>query len=408
MYWDGSFGVCCSEKKRFTADNRYNLRYMTVEDWYKCTVMADVRDQISGDSPLVPCSSCYSEEVSGYESRRFKENFKSAIFTEKAFERSYLQSPWHSKFESRTADPHPIDWHVDFGNECNLACKMCNPDASSAIAAHLRRSGDFSGSVKTSWTLDDAAWNNFLRSVDAAPLRRVHVMGGEPMLIKRYHEFIDYLIAQRRFDISLSFVTNGTILNQELIDKLKKFASADIEISIESIHSNNDYIRQGSDIRSLMRNIELVKSNQNSRLQLVLRTVPQLLSIGTYVDLVRYAYENSLIIEGIPLTRPPFLAIKVLPLAYRKQLIPAFKQLADEISSKIQFQQIQNGRSLGTINEKLKRECMGMISMLDDPEPKNVADLRKQLVQHLTFWDRIYSLDARDYYDFAEGFGYGV
>jgi len=406
VYWDGSFGVCCSEKEKFATDPDLNLKNMTVSDWYKSTAMAKVRDLLSGDDRLPQCRGCYHEEAVGYESRRIKENFKSVIFTEQAFERSYLQSPWHDKFESRTADPHPIDWHIDFGNECNLACKMCHSGASSTIAAHLRRIGEYAGPVKTSWADDPAAWKNFLDSVDAAPIRRIHVMGGEPMLIKRYREFIDYLIDKKRFEISLSFVTNGTIVNQELLDKLKQFANVDIEISIESIYENNDYIRQGCRIDQIMDSIRLVSANQDDKLQLVLRTAPQLLSIGTYADLIRYAYDNCLIIEGIPLIRPDFMAIRVLPIALREKLLPAFIELEQTISSTISFQQMQVGRGIGSYREKLLRECQSMIRMLSEPEPENVVDLRQQLVRHLMMWDKIYKMDALKLYPFLEDWGY--
>jgi sulfatase maturation enzyme AslB (radical SAM superfamily) len=230
---------------------------------------------------------------------------------------------------------------------------MCNSSASSTIAAHLRRIGKHSGPIKTSWADDSSAWKNFLKSVDDAPLTRIHVMGGEPMLIKRYHEFIDYLIANKRFEISLSFVTNGTIVNQDLLDKLKKFTNVDIEISIESIYENNDYIRQGCRIDQIMDSIRLVTANQDEKLQLILRTAPQLLSIGTYADLIQYAYDNRLIIEGIPLIRPDFMAIKVLPSALRKQMIPAFTELEQTISSTISFQNV-----LVALHVKLPPESM--------------------------------------------------
>jgi hypothetical protein len=371
---------------------------MTVGQWYNSDVLQSVRSLISGDDPLAQCVGCYDEEASGYESRRIRENFKSAIFTEKSFERSYQQSPWFERFESTASPDLPRDWHVDFGNECNLACKMCNAQASSTIAAHLRKIGKHTGSVKTSWTDDTVAWENFLKSIDESPVHRIHVMGGEPVLIKKYHEFIDYLISKERFDISLSFVSNGTLINQSMIDKLKLFQTASIEISIESIYDNNDYIRQGSDISSLLRNLDLLIAKQDDRLQLILRTVPQALSIGTYIDLMRYAWDNRLIIEAIPLNRPRFMAIDVLPIDMRKKLLRGFQDLEAETKKEIKFDRLQTGRNIGTLADKIARECRTIIKMLEAPEPENVESLRTQLAQHLSMWDKIYGMDARTYY----------
>jgi sulfatase maturation enzyme AslB (radical SAM superfamily) len=370
---------------------------MKIEDWYRSLPMRLMRQQILGDDILSNCTSCYHEEEVGYESRRIKENFKSIIFTEQAFDKSFQQSPWIKHFNNDQFDGVPIDWHVDFGNECNLTCKMCRPAASSAIAAILRRHNKHDGSIKVSWTSNPTAWANFLSAVDNIPLRRIHVMGGEPTMMKKYHEFIDYLIEKKRFEISLSFVSNGTMINQQLLDKLKLFNNIDMEVSIESISKANDYVRQGSDINQLMANIKNLHKQQGDRLQLVLRTVPQLLSISRYVDLIQFAWDNSLIIEGIPLTRPNFLAVNVLPWDYRQQLIPSLEALRDEITATITFNSIQNGRSKGTLAQKLSRECDAMINLLKESTPANVKELRKELVDHCMFWDKEHGYDINEH-----------
>jgi MoaA/NifB/PqqE/SkfB family radical SAM enzyme len=411
IYWDGSYGVCCSEKEKpYNTTEHYNLADMPIDIWYKSTAIQQFREQILSDTPISGCRACYKEESVGYESRRIKENFKSVIFTELAFDKSFEQSPWHKHFKPN-ADLVPIDWHVDFGNECNLACKMCNANASSAIATVLRRNSLDKTNPKVTWTSNPKAWANFLTAVDNMPIKRIHVMGGEPTMMKKYVEFIDYLIEKERFEISLSFVTNGTILNQNLIDKLLMFSNVDIEISIEAIDSVNNYIRQGSEITQLRSNIENIIAQQSNKLQLVLRTVPQLLNISRYADLIRYAWENKLIIEGIPLTQPSFMAINVLPFEYRQSLVPAFVELEKEISSNIKFKSIQNGRSIGNLPEKLSRECSGMINLLRLAEPSDVDKLRSDLIDHCYFWDKEYNLTISSIVELEQMFiewGYNV
>jgi molybdenum cofactor biosynthesis enzyme MoaA len=400
VYWDGSYGICCSERHKpyDEADKKkYNLSIMPIHEWYNSAPVREFRQQILSDSPLTACSSCYKEESVEYESRRIKENFKSVIFTKQAFERSYLQSPWINKFEDQYINIVPIDWHIDFGNECNLSCKMCNQNASSAIATILRQHKLTDVEPKVSWTKNNQAWANFLTAVNTIKINRIHVMGGEPVMMRKYHEFIDYLIEQQRFEISLSFVTNGTIINQTLIDKLKLFKNVDIEISIEAIDNSNDYIRQGSKIDQLRSNIEDIISQQDDKLQVVLRTVPQLLNISRYASLIRYAWDNKLIIEPIPLTRPEFLRIDILPWEYRQQYIADFKKLRDEIKGTIQFNAVMNGRSKGTLSLKLASECDAIIQMLQASTNTNAEKLRKELVDHCSFWDKEYNLKIKDY-----------
>jgi MoaA/NifB/PqqE/SkfB family radical SAM enzyme len=46
-------------------------------------------------------------------------------------------------------------------------------------------------------------------------------MGGETILTKRFHDFLNFMIEHKRFDLNFSFVTNGTTFDVELIKKLK-------------------------------------------------------------------------------------------------------------------------------------------------------------------------------------------
>ena len=138
IYWDGSFGACCTERHKPYTSGEYNLKSMTVTDWFNSEPMQQLRKDIQGSGPLSLCNACYYQERNGYESRRIKENFKSIIFTKQAFDKSFSQSPWADRFKSaftNSTQSNPVDWHVGIGSECNLAWKMCNPKASSIISS---------------------------------------------------------------------------------------------------------------------------------------------------------------------------------------------------------------------------------------------------------------------------------
>lgn len=401
VYWDGSFGMCCSESSKIYNDSekeKHNLSKMTASKWFNSVPMQNIRQSMHGSQKISACSQCYQQENFGYESRRIKENFKSVIFTELGFEKSYQQSPWHTRFENSKenglTDNIPIDWHIDLGSECNYACKMCSAEASSKIASLLKKHGKYNGKIVSNWTDDPVAYANFFQSIDETNIKRIHFMGGEPTVSKKFFEIIDRLLEKNRTEISLSFVTNGTNLNDELINKLKKFANIDIEISIESLYINNDYIRQGCNIEKLIKTLLHLKSQQDDKLQIVLRTVPQLLSIYTYPELIEWAYDNNFIIEGIPLSEPDYLQTQLLPEDIKQHIIKKFKLVKDKINNGKTFNKIQNGRSLGTLNEKLVRECDAMIKICSEPLPVNHEELNKKLIKNLLFWDKIYNLDA--------------
>ena len=401
VYWDGSFGVCCSERHApHNEPQLYNLQFMPIDQWYNSEPMQQVRAQIKSNNKLTQCVGCYREESIGHESRRVKENFKSVIFTKQAFDKSYQQSPMYQYFETNITTRLPIDWHVDLGNECNLACKMCNPKASSKISSVFTKWKLIDESANRNWTADPVAWQNFLDSILAVPdLNRLHFMGGEPLLNKKFMLLLDFLLEHNCSNLSISFVTNGTIVPNKLIDQLKQFRSCDIEVSLESINNNNHYIRQGrGDItQEVLSNIQWLCTQQTDTFHVILRSVPQLLNINNYDQYIKWAWDMQLPIQGIPLIRPEYLQISVLPLKLRKTFIPRYQAVKDSITpSKITV--LATGRSTGTLDITLRRECDAMIAMLSAPEPSNVIELRQQLAEWLMRWDREFNLNAFDYY----------
>jgi sulfatase maturation enzyme AslB (radical SAM superfamily) len=360
---------------------------------------------------LASCAGCYYEEQHGYESRRVKENFKSVIFTELSFDRSFEQSPGRDAFVP-VAKKSAIDWHVDLGNECNLSCKMCNPKASSKISSAYVKWGLIPASANQNWTANATAWDNFKKSILATPgLNRMHFMGGEPLLNKRFPELLDFLLDSNP-TMSISFVSNGTMINESIVERLKQFRTCDIEISLESIHSNNHYIRQGSVTSEVINNIKWLCTHQSDQFQVVLRCVPQLLNVNNYDQYLRWAWQHNLSVQGIPLTDPAYLQISVLPYDMRQQLIPQYTALADELQQHVLVNMLTTGRNVKNLAQGLLRECNAVISMLTAPEPDNVVELRKQLIHWLVRWDREFGLDAREFYpeynDFLVDHGYQV
>lgn len=422
IYWDGSYGMCCSEsgKPYSKLEKQYNIANMSIPEWFVSEPMRNIRLKMFSDDGLVDnCQLCYAEESINHESRRIKENFKSVIFTERGFHRSYQQSPTYKIFESSkqtgSTDILPIDWHVDLGNECNLACKMCSPRASSKIAAQYRQWGivDTTQSIFTNWTTNDDTWQRFLDGILQTPnLNRIHLMGGEPLLHKRFEGLLDFLLLNKK-DISVSFVTNGTIYKQSIIDKLLQFKSSDIEISIESFDRTNNYIRQGSEVNRLIENIKKINDQTTDKFKLVIRSVPQLLNVNSYYNLIEWCLEHRVSLQSIPLSNPTHLQINVLPWNIRQQIIKKYQSTKYKLEQLVneKFNSLTTGRNSSNLEQQLLREINTIINLLSVSSDFEVDTQRQQLAMWLSKWDQEYNLDALEYYpEYAEFFtniGYG-
>ena len=371
--------------------------------------MRDFRKEIHGSTELSECAGCYRSEKRGFESKRYKENFKTVIFTDPIhFEKSYSQSTGFNKFQQSLSndgdtDLIPVDWHVDFGNECNLACKMCRPLESSRIGVLYKKWGILPKGIPVikDWTKDIDSWNNFMSSLEATPnLNRFHAMGGEPLMSKRFLNLIDYFIETgRNKKLSLSFVTNGTLITDELVEKLKTFRSCDIEVSLESFGSTNDYIRQGSDYKQLNERINYLLTQCSDTFKLVMRVVPQLLNITSYHKYLRWCWDNKVAFESLPLYNPAYLRIQVLPVNIKNTLLGNYLLLKTDLEKALESKVIalRGGRDSSKIEHTLLIEVNGIITMLTETTADNIEQDRIELIHWLKKWDDEFNLNALDY-----------
>lgn len=405
IYWDGSLGICCQHSHKLYSEHRteYNIATMTIKDWFNSEPVRNFRLAMFGQNTHTACDRCGLDEQLGNDSRRFKSNQKSVIFTKTAFDASYSQSPGHRHFEhSRVnlghTDSQPIDLHIDLGNYCNLACKMCNAQASSTIASQdvkwgIESSRSFLGQ---DWTKNSEVWHSFKQQLlDIPGLNNIHFMGGETLLAPRLEDLVDFFIQHQRFDMCFSFVTNGTVYRDQLMKKLVKFKRVGIEVSIESLTQANNYIRQGSDLAQVLANIQKFQTWCNgSSVTLALRPAPSALSIGSYAALLSWALTHKLVVKSNIVESPRFLRIATLPTAAKLQYLTTFDSLISQLAS-TSNQTDYNASDPNNVPAIIKNQVQMCVSALQCDQPPDVDQLSQQLVDHCKKWDQVYGLDAR-------------
>ena len=344
---------------------------------------------------------------------------KSVIFTRTAFDASYLQSPGKSHFQHSIenqghADTHPIDLHIDLGNFCNLACKMCYPSASSTIASQEVRWGIESSKkfLGVDWTRDPIVWQRFKDELLAIPrLNNIHFMGGETLLTDRMEDLVDHMIQHGRFDVCFSFVTNGTIFRASLLDKLSKFQRVGIEVSIETLTEHNGYQRQGTNTQQVLDNIKQYQNWCNDRVSVTLRPAPSVLTIGTYTTLLEYALENKMVVKSALVTHPDFMDATILPDSVKQLYLSRYKDLLSRIEH-IDISSDYNASDPNQYVQIVKQQILMISEVLGSSQP-DAAEVRlEKLVQHCKKWDMVYGLSAWELYpEFEEilsKYGYGA
>jgi sulfatase maturation enzyme AslB (radical SAM superfamily) len=402
IYWDGSLGICCQEShKLHDSDYKYNIARMSIAEWFNSDPVKNFRQQVLNNTPSSACTRCYSEEILGGNSRRIKSNQKSVIF-QQAFADSFKQSPGRQHFvDSGITNTQPIDLHVDLGNYCNLACKMCFAKASSTIASQqvkwgIESSRQFLG---TDWTKDDKVWNNFLQQLlDIPQLNNIHFMGGETLLTKRFEDLVDHMIAHDRLDLCFSFVTNGTVFRSQLMEKLTKFRRVGIEVSIETADVHNVYQRQGTNMNQVMANLDQYQAICNgSNITLTVRPAISALTIGYFPGLLQYCLDQNLIVKSMLVNTPAFLDAVILPDFVKRQYLNYYQDFIDQLDY-VQIPVDYNASDPHNSAMIIKEQAQMCMKMLSRPEPSNAEQLRQRMVEHCKKWDQIYGYNARELY----------
>lgn len=394
---DGTYHSCGAQPHPGT--NKYNVFNMSVAEWVNSEYQKTVRLNKLQGIPDPKCNMCYQEEAAGSSSKRLKENHKCDISAGKEFPITFQRSRDYKHFEYSaqnqgfTTQIRPESYHIAIGNECNYACRMCTPWASSKLAAEGIKEGTYSGPVLHNWTRDQKAWDSvtdYICSTDN--LKFVHIIGGEPLLSTRFEELIDKLIAANKTDIYLGFTTNGSIFNQALVEKLNVFRHVDIGISVEATGILNEYIRRGTDTKEVLDNIDLyLKYRSESHVYVTLRVVPSAMNVHTLDDLYKWAAARKLDVVSNILVNPAHLQIRHLPDSIKAKLLEQYStwEYCEPLPGN------WNPRDPNRFREHIDSEIRAIINNLKTPGDPS---LTKQMYESLQQWGWFNNPEINQYF----------
>lgn len=309
----GSYRVCCnsdSKNNQFKLNGeQLKLHKHSVNDLHKSETLIAIREQMLAGQRPETCRRCFAQEDAGVRSSR-------QIYNE----------VWDDGLAHGVNDPVvPRYLDLRLGNLCNLKCRMCNPYSSNQWVEEWEvLHGEFPEQERA-W-LQDMEWPNFagtdrhLREMMSA-VEEIYFTGGEPTIIKRHEQLLDYCIEQGLAgQIRLKYNTNLTNTPVRLIDKWAHFAHLRLNCSIDGVGELNDYIRYPSKWRGVWRNYNQVLERTTNRI-LDIHTTVQTTNVlhlhhvlEHFVRPVEQAVdlETPFIFFNL-LQNPDYLNIKILP-----------------------------------------------------------------------------------------------
>jgi len=215
--------LCCDSADTIDQSTGYNT------EQYKI-----IRQKMLDNQPVAACDYCQKNEDKKLISLR---QMALSNMKQNPDEIRLLQSQIEK--HRRGEDLEPYWYDLRMSNNCNLACQICKPSASSTIAKNM-------GLADPYLMLEV--------DLDINPnAEKIALAGGEPFLIKK---FVKMLESVENPDCDISVITNGTIISQGLITQLNRFKNVCISVSIDGIGELNERLRKNSAWDEIDRNID--------------------------------------------------------------------------------------------------------------------------------------------------------
>ena len=163
-----------------------------------------MRLKMLNDIPVESCKACYTLEAAGATSLRTKSNFDFSH---------------HLNLAQKTNDDGSLNdfrlRYIDirFSNLCNLRCRTCCPDLSSAIASDVAKmhSQPIPRPINVYQNKEEFL-KDFLPHIPY--IEEIYFAGGEPLLMDAHYWALEELISQGQTNIRLRYNTNFMTLGK--------------------------------------------------------------------------------------------------------------------------------------------------------------------------------------------------
>jgi organic radical activating enzyme len=301
----------------------------TPSEYFNSEWLKNIKQEMQQGIVPAACSGCKERESHGLKSTR------GAIWNyyNVGPEPEYEDQWFANKF---TADSPTVPKRIElrFSNLCNMKCRMCDETSSSSFAAEKiehkikpdKNGSHLEHSVIPITKIENNSIDGLMDTAFLASVRKVCLTGGEPFLIKEYYSYLDYLIDNgfnKTLDVEL--FTNCSVYNPLFIDRLSKFKTVQMVMSIDAVGKAAEYIRSGTDWPKVEANV--LRLNQLAApFKMEVTTAISAYSLMDFAETARflmrlYTENNTIGVKCYNVTSPPGMHFNNLPKPLRIQAI---------------------------------------------------------------------------------------
>lgn len=349
---NGDVRVCCQANVtpnkgvlRKQDGSAYNAGFDSLDDSRNSELMRTMRLNMLNNQWSQECGRCLTEESNGLHSRRTEE-LKQWDYT---LEQAKADTDQDGNINTELVPVRHYD--IRFGNFCNLKCRMCGPTDSSAwYEDWIQLTGsntfkDSSGNItientskglhakEFDWPNYEPFWQQLERNADT--IEHVYFAGGEPMLIERHYDFLEYCVQNDYAkNISVEYNTNMSTLPSRVKKLWEWFKSIKIGASIDGMDKVFEYQRHPAKWPKTLKNLQTL-DNMSGNVRSWLAFTVTVYTVDHMIDFMKWKLTESGFkkinsTRGKPIIthhvahHPKHLNIRVLPNEEKARLTKRF------------------------------------------------------------------------------------
>lgn len=258
--------------------------------------MADLRTRMLSGERIPGCTQCYMYEEAQGHSMRLQFNEDRGRLT--AARLRYLE--------------------LNFGNLCNMMCRMCNSLSSSRWMSHDHLFGREPSTLVRRGMRDIG--------VDLGDLEIVKLIGGEPSLEQDGVRDLLRGVAEARGGLghlTVEIITNGLVpFDDDILSMLASCGRVQMQVSIDGLEARNDYQRSGGSWREIVGSARMYHGMVSERWGLMVASSVGLFTVGGITDFADWvAMEMPLAQHVVQMIHVPGeQAVENLPGRYKETL----------------------------------------------------------------------------------------
>ena len=383
---------CCVAQGQIKRDDGrvFYMKYVDkLEDVWNNNHYRMIRRQMIEGEEVEGCKPCYDLEKVGIPS--YRENYirdwmgfhTKADEVKARIEKSIDQDYY--------VDEPPMYLDFRLGTLCNLRCRMCQSQNSSAIYKEMLDEDIYDEDEKQ-FIIDQTHWGDFSdytfnwydspRFLDAVEqwlphVNKLYFTGGEPTIIQRVYWIMEKCVElDIAKDIELVFNSNMTNIQPKFLEICGKFKHVLMCISVDGFAETNEYIRGGSTWSVVDKHIREYSTSEVVG-NILFSPVVQIYNLFQITDLVDYAEEitkesgRRVNLSFIVNNYPECLDIRNLPKSARlaaQEYLMSWMNESEFIKG--------DPDALNTV--------VGLINSLDDEHVKDNAEEQMEIFQKYT------------------------